>query len=200
MTIFGPRATPRYVLRGDEPEELASGYADEQGWDLISREQAEPDRGREFELMWATDRPVTFHYQEDNVAHEGYVYLAGDDPELIAGYESQLLVALDHWSFDDLLRDVSEQPEGPDRAAAVLRAGIGAPMEFDERFFEVISAAMTADEAQVRGVGVLACSYSPQPQYRPLLDAIAEDEPEPEIRDLAKSTLRAFDEFEVGEA
>ncbi|GAB3417842.1 hypothetical protein [Flindersiella endophytica] len=200
MTIFGPRATPRYVLRAGEPEEQASGFADEQGWDLISREQADPDRGREFELMWATDRPVTFHYQEDNVAHEGYAYLAGDDRELVAGYESQLVAALDHWSFDDLLREVSEQPDGPDRGAAVLRAGIGAPMDFDQRFFDVIHAAMTDENPQMRGIGVLACSYSPQPQFRPSLEAIAESEPDPEIRDLAKSTLRAYDEFEIGGA
>jgi hypothetical protein len=197
MTIFGPRATPRYVLRGDDAEADASAFAASQDWDPLSRTVADPDRGVEYEISWLTQGSVTFHYQEDDVLREGFVYLAGEDAALIGRIESDLVGALDHWTADDLLAEVDRQPEGPGRGRAILRSGLGAPIEPDRRFVDLIIETMRSGEPPIRAIGIRACAYSPVPQYRPELDRIARTDDEAEVRELAQATLRAFDEFRI---
>jgi len=186
------------VLRADDAEEVASSFAAGHDWDLMTRDLADPERGVEYEVIWATEGPVTFHYQEDHVLHEGYVYLAGRDLALVARHEEDLAKTLDSWTQQELLDEAERQPPGPDRGRAILRAGLGAPMKFDRRFFELITEAMRSPEAPVRAIGIRACSYSPVAEYRPELERIAQGDTEQEVRDLAQATLRAFDEFEIG--
>lgn len=198
MTIFGPRATPRYVLRADDGEAVAGRFAAERDWDLIARDVADPERGAELEVVWATDGPVTFQFQEDHVLNEGYVYLAGRDRALVERHEADLTGSLDVWSRDELLREAARHDEGPARGRAILRAGLGAPMEFDREFYDLITGAMRAGGPAMRAIGIRACAYSPVAEYRPTLEELARSDGEQQIRDLAQVTLRAFDEFEVG--
>ncbi|MCM2387475.1 hypothetical protein [Streptomyces albipurpureus] len=198
MTVFGPRATPRYVLHGHDGETVAGRFAAERDWDLIARDVADPDRGMELEVVWATDDPVTFQFREDHILNEGYVYLAGRDRAGVERHESDLTGSLDLWSRDELLREAARHDEGPARGRAILRAGLGAPMEFDREFYDLITGAMRSGDPAMRAIGVRACAYSPVAEYRPALEGLARSDAGQEIRDLAQATLRAFDEFEVG--
>jgi hypothetical protein len=186
------------VLRAGDGETVAGRFASERDWDLMTRDVADPEHGVELEVIWATDGPVTLHFQEDHVLNEGYVYLAGRDRVRVERYEADLTGSLDVWSRDELLREAAHHDEGPARGRAILRAGLGAPMEFDQEFYDLITGAMRSGEPAMRAIGIRACAYSPVAEYRPRLEEIARGDDEQEIRDLAQATLRAFDEFEVG--
>jgi hypothetical protein len=194
MTIYGPRATPRYLLRDGVGEDDVAAFAAEHGWDLVSRDVADRERGTEHDTMWSTRDRVTFHYHEDGAARRPYVYLAGRDLAKVEHFRDVVDGRLNPLQDAELLSDVSAQPPGPKRALAILLAGIGAPMGYDKRFFTVIAAAMKDDVAELRKVGVLASTYSPWPEYRPLLADLARDDADPEVRELAQATIRAFDE------
>lgn len=194
---FGDRVTRRHVLGACPAEDAAQEFSQENDWDLVGRRPSDTKAGVDYQVVWLTPVNLTFHYTEDLVARESYVYLEGDDFDEVGQYEAQIVEVLRPWTLDQLLQDVAQEHEGVGRSRAILRAGLGAPMEFDPRFFDVIRAAMSNADHRVRSVGVLACSYSPWPQYRPLLDRIAKDDPELETRELAEATLRAFDRHGV---
>ncbi|MER5491460.1 hypothetical protein [Streptomyces sp. NPDC002490] len=186
------------MLHAHDAEPVAEWFAAEHDWDLVARDTTDPDRGVEYEAVWVTEGPVTFHFREDHVLNEGYVYLAGRDTARVARHEADLTASLDIWSRQALLSGVARHDGGPERGRAILRAGLGAPQEFDPEFYDLITRAMRADEPVMRAIGMRACAYSPVAEYRPVLEGIARNDDEPENRDLARATLRAFDEFEVG--
>jgi hypothetical protein len=79
-------------------------------------------------------------------------------------------------------------------ARAVLRAGLGASEEFDERFFARINAALQHPDRRVRETAVWAVTFSPYAEYRPALTAIRESDEDPALRENAEILLEGFDE------
>lgn len=191
--IFGDRVTPRYVLRDLLSREAVERYAEDRGWDLVAGQDADPESGTEYERVWLTDTTLTLHYVEDRIARYSYVFLAGDDREAVERIVPDLMRVLEPWTPAELLDGVREAKPGPDRGRAVLRAGIGAPLDFDQEFFDCVRSALAHPEPPMREIGILAGSYAAWPQYRPLLEAIARDDPDAEVREMAQATLRAFD-------
>ena len=197
--IFGERISRRYILRRYPDLESVERYAQERKWSLISEAAENQDRGIKHEVRWLTPTTITLHYEDDYISQQSYAYFAGDDFNALPGLVADLTEALQPWSLDELLQAIAGARTGPERARAVLRAGLGAPMEFDQEFFDAISECMTAEEAPLRAAGVLASGASPWAQFRPPLERIASEDPEAEVREMAQATLRAYDRFGIGE-
>lgn len=191
--IFGDRVTPRYVLRDLLSREAVERYAEDRGWDLVAGQDADPEAGTEYERIWLTDTTLTLHYVEDRVARYAYVFLAGDDLEAVERIVPDLMRVLEPWTPAELLDGVRKAAPGPDRGRAVLRAAIGAPLDFDQEFFDCVRSALEHPEPPMREIGILATSYAAWPRYRPPLEAIARDDPDAEVREMAQAALRAFD-------
>lgn len=197
--IFGGRVTPRYMLRGDSQFDAVRNLAQAQGWSQISDTPADPGRGVAREATWLTQTTITLQYEEDPVSQQACVFYAGDDLDALPGLVEVLRESLDTWSSDELLRGVASAQTGPERARAVLRLGLGTPLEFDQRFFDAIKGCMESGETPLRDAGVLAAGAASWPQFRPILRRLAGADPEEEVRDMAQATLRAYDEFRIGE-
>lgn len=197
--IFGDRMTPRYILRSYPGLDSVERYVQEKEWSLISEAKENQALGVKHEIRWLTPTTITLHYEEDYISRQSYVYLAGDDFDSLPMLVADLTESLKPWSRAELLQAIGDARTGPERARAVLRAGLGAPMEFDQEFFDAISACMTADEIPLRDAGILAAGASQWPQFRPALERIAAEDPEAEVRDMAQATLRAYDKFRIGE-
>jgi hypothetical protein len=197
--IFGDRITPRYILRGYPGLDSVEGYVQEKGWSLISEAKEDQAHGVKHQVVWLTSTTITLHYEEDYISRQSYVYLAGDDFDALPMLVADLTESLQPWSRTELLKAIRAARTGPELARAVLRAGLGAPMEFDQEFFDAISACMLADEIPLREAGILAAGASPWPQFRPALERIAAEDPETEVREMAQAALRAFDKFRIGE-
>lgn len=195
--IFGPRITPRYVLRSQRGPEIVEDFARQYGWPRVSEAQEDQARGIRREIRWLTQTTLMLQYEVDYISGQSYVYFSGDDFETLPSLVESLASSLQFWTRDDLLRAVDDATSDPNKGKAVLRAALGAPMEFDAEFFNRINGCMTAGEPALRNVGLLAAGAASWAQFRPVVERIATEDPEAEVREMARSVLSAYDEFEI---
>jgi hypothetical protein len=151
-----------------------------------------PAAGEPREIGWAVGPDVRLDYLDDPVSKNGYVVASGPAArvaELVAVVDEELM------PFDDraLLQSIDSARDALNRARAVIRAGLGAPEDFDERFFNHIRDAMTDSQDWIREAAVWATAYSPWPQYRPLLEQTARNDSSEKIRTDAKAVLAGYD-------
>jgi len=105
----------------------------------------------------------------------------------------ELLAHFDTWTFDELLFAVDNACEAIELARAILRAGLGAPVRFEERFFVRIKQAAENPEPVVREMALWAMVYPGWSQFRPVLKQVVEQDPVEAIREQAEEILIAFD-------
>jgi hypothetical protein len=179
----------RLVLGRSPQDEGVEELASEQGWQRV--EDVTEDGGRQ--VLWAVGPGTSLTYVEDPVSHNAYAVLVSEDKET---YEQVLDVIIDElmpWQRRALLSSIEQAEEALARARAVIRAGLGAPDHYDEDFFTRIRDAFGSPEKWVREAAVWATSYSPWPQYRPLLEAVKQSDPEEKLRSDAAAVLSSFD-------
>lgn len=175
MTDFRSR---RMVVKGNEAAVRA--FADQCGWSAS-------DPG---ELAWAAGPGVSLHYIVDPLTLVEYAVVSGNEQSAVEEVTQIVAAKAPVWTLDELLADVSDSPE---RAVAVARAGVGAPDEYDERFFACISAAMKDPDTAVREAALYATAYSAYPQYHDRLVEVAQTDPDPDRQEDADLILESFD-------
>lgn len=190
----------RLVLRHSSAEDEVERFAATLGWPRVGEQQEDPETGASREIMWAAGTAVSLHYVEDPVSLHSYVIARGHDPNVVNSLIQLADGNLDTWSLDELLGAVREADEPAGLARAVIRAGLGSPDDFDVRFFECISQAMSHSDTWVREAALYATTYAAWPQYRHLLEHAAHRDPDAERRDDASIVLESFDIEGVGES
>ncbi|MEV4262283.1 HEAT repeat domain-containing protein [Kribbella sp. NPDC049584] len=177
MTDFRSR---RMVVKGNEAAVRA--FADQQGWPLV-------DGSDPGELSWRADDGVSLEYTVDPLSLTPYVVVSGAEQSAVSEVTRVVADQGPVWTLDELLVDVSASP-GP---AAVARAGVGAPDEYDARFFACITAAMKDPDTAVREAALYATAYSAYPQYHDHLVEVAQTDPDPDRQEDADLILESFD-------
>ena len=107
---------------------------------------------------------------------------------------------LDVWSVTELLDGVDSARTPPELGRAIIRMGLGAPVEFDERFLKRIVNVANHPEFMVRKVAVIATMYPAWPQFRPFLVTISKNDPSEVVRATAAEILGSYDRVGVPEA
>jgi hypothetical protein len=197
--IFGNRVTPRYILRSYPAQYVAAEYAKRRDWEILSEIPEDQDRGTRHAIVWLTQTTLTFHYEEDYISSQAYVFLAGDDLAAAERLAADLVESLSPWTREELLDAIRDAATPAQRGRALLRAALGAPSELDEDFYEQIASGLTDQNPRIRGAAVLAATASPRSRFRPLLNDIAARDPDTEVREMAQAALRAYDEYRIGE-
>jgi hypothetical protein len=177
MTEFRSR---RMVVKGDEA--AVQAFADQYGWP-----GAASDPG---ETSWTARPGVRLQYVVDPLSLVEYVVVSGNEQSAV---EEATRIVADNapiWTLEDLLADVSDSP---DRAVAITRAGVGAPDEYDERFFVCITGAMKDPDTAVREAALYATAYSAYPQFHDHLVEVAQTDPDPDRQEDADLILESFD-------
>jgi hypothetical protein len=179
----------RLVLGRTPQSGLVADTAEEQGWQCV--EEVVEDGARQ--VLWAVGPGTSLTYTEDPVSHNAYAVLVSEDrqtfDEALHIVEEELMP----WTRRALLISIDEARDALALARAVIQAGLGAPDSYDEDFFTKIREAFSSPEKWVREAAVWATSYSPWPQYRPLLETVARDDPEEKLRSDASAVLAGFD-------
>jgi len=200
----GPDVVPmvlsaRYiVLRDRFAEEQVGRFAVELGWSRQWETAADPDEGISYAVGWGAGA-LSVEYSEDDVSRHSYLCFAGPDAAAVEGATELAEARLDTWRVEELLTAVDLATEPVELARAVIRAGLGAPRELDERFYAVIDDALQHPDARVREAAVWAISYVPQPQYRRRLEALRDHDPEHDVWSTAEILLDAFDAEGISE-
>ncbi|MFC8798472.1 hypothetical protein ACFT2C_12130 [Promicromonospora sp. NPDC057138] len=180
------------VLRERFAEEEVGRFAVELGWSRQWETAADPEEGICYAVGWGAGT-LSVEYCEDDVSRHSYLCFAGDDAAAVDGVTELAEARLGAWRVEDLLTAVDTATEPVELGRAVIRAGLGAPRELDDRFFAVIDDALQHPDARVREAGVWAISYVPHPKYRRRLEALRDHDPEHEVWSTAEILLEAFD-------
>ncbi|MGW4045203.1 hypothetical protein [Streptomyces sp. NPDC004721] len=191
----------RLVLRELRAEAHVSAYARELGWKVREVRQADPEEATEYRVVWAANPQLLLHYIEDEIPERSFVFVIGSDAELVHGAAGVFEEHLNALTLEELIADVDGAVLSPERLSdAVLRAGVGAPREFDERFFTRIDAALRHPDPQVREGALWAVTYSPWSQYRERVLEMSRSDPDQQLREAASILLEEFAEQERGES
>jgi hypothetical protein len=179
------------VLRSSEDERKVWRLVEELKMRLVQDEERPLTEGITRQVAWQLIPGLHFQYFEDSRTESKGVVLVGDDEASVAKYGSLIERFLQPLSLEELLAAISGASGEPERAWTVLRAGLGAPNEYDARFFDRVVEAMGSESLSVRVAAVLATTYSFWPQYREPLALVAEVEEDPDLREEASSLLEA---------
>ncbi|MER5291774.1 hypothetical protein ABT382_06740 [Streptomyces pharetrae] len=188
----------RLLLRELHAEAHVSAYVRELGWKVHEVRRPYPGE-EEYRVIWAANPQLMLHYIEDEVAERSFVFIIGADAELVSGSESVFERRLNAVTLDELIDEVDSASSLEQLSEALLRAGVGAPREFDERFFSRIINALSHPSSEVREGALWAVTYSPWSQYRERVLDISRSDPEEELREMANIVAEEFAEQERGE-
>lgn len=186
----------RRVLRSSNGEVDVRNLAEAQDWAIMSADAADPERGTPARTRWRVVRRVLFQLTKDVLTGREYYFLAGRHAEEVERCAHAVAKHLDAWDINELVALEADQ-DSRERGQTIMRLGLAAPYEFEPQVFAVIQRALADASPDIRNVGVFACSYSPWPNYRPLLEKIRAEDPSPELRETAGAALRAFDSGDV---
>ncbi|MGW0791111.1 hypothetical protein ACWD04_23425 [Streptomyces sp. NPDC002911] len=191
--------TRRMVLRPRFSEDEVNRLAVELGWPRREEYAADPEEGTPYQVVWAAGPKLSLHYFEDDIARNSYVVVVGEDAAAVRGAAEIIEVRLHTWRLDELVAEVDSSSGPTELTQAVIRAGLGAPEEFDDRFFTRINDALRHSDTRVRESAVWSVSYVPYPNYRPQLVQVRDHDPDEDLRDTAGLLLEGFDEAGVAE-
>lgn len=187
--------TRRMVLRERFSEDEVETFAQELGWTRQGVDPADPEEGISYHVFWAPPgAAIALHYTEDDLARDSYVMVIGKDAAAVHGAQALIEPRLNTWRPAEVLAEVDGAAEPVPLARAVLRAGLGAPDEFDEDFFARINSALQHPARLVRETAVWAVTFSPYVEYRPALASLRDGDEDPDVRENAGILLEGIDE------
>ncbi|WP_381800050.1 HEAT repeat domain-containing protein [Streptomyces niveus] len=182
------------VMRRRFSEAEVSDVAAELGWGRFAVHPADPEEGTTYQVVWRVGTKLSLNYFEDEIARNSYVVVTGEDETAVRGTAELVEARLNTWSVDSLLAEVDEAEEPIELARAVIRAGLGAPDNFDERFFVRVNSALGHADPRVREAALWSVTYSAWADFRPRLEGVCRNDDVPDLRETAAIVLEGFDE------
>ena len=141
------------------------------------------------QVRWQIDPGLEMLYAEETRSACCFLQVFGDNVDDVNDITEALRIRFSPLTHDDLLDDTGVSKTADERAHAVVRAGLGAPREFDDRFYAQIRNAMESTESKIREAGVWAASFLFWQEFQPPLERIESGDPEQDIRRAAKAIL-----------
>jgi hypothetical protein len=132
-------------------------------------------------------------YHQDVPSASQFLTVTGESRELVDRFVTVVQAEFTPQTPADLLGAADRAADDGAFSAAVMRAGLGAPVVSDDRFVEVIRRALEHPDHWVRIAGVWGTAYSGWPVFLPLLDRLAEQDQSDEVRQAARDARVAIE-------
>lgn len=191
--------TERMILRdGPSAAEMLQRMVQEVHAEKVTENFYEPESGIVHEITWKIVPGAEMYSAEDIQSGCTGVVIYGEDESRVSEYSALIRQRLRPLDREELLASATTELEDSLRARMVLRAGFGAPYEFDDQFYSVIRQAMFDASPLVRTAGIYATQYSFWPQYVDSLIRVSREDPEPLLRAEARNLVEAASETEDG--
>lgn len=189
MESSTPFSSRRLVLKRWGSEEEVRKFAAEGDYELIRDESSDAQQGITRDVLWSLAPNIALQYAVDSRSGCSVFVIVGTPAEEVQAIAASIEQNLHPWTLKDLLAavDVAKTPQ--QLREALLRAGIGAPHEFDKKFFKRIMKAMRSGDTTVRSAAVWATSYSRWEEFRGELEKVAEHDAEDSLRHEARIIL-----------
>jgi hypothetical protein len=171
----------RLCLRDrDSRGQLNIVAADEQ-WFMDQVVQATDENP--FEIVWvAPDHDATISYIEDEVINLDLALIRGDDHAEVADIVREKVATV---AREDAL-DFARGSDDPVKAAYIVAAT--GSSEFDSDAYEVLERIAGSEDATARRAAIVAVAYLEWPEFRALIERLAED-PDEIVRSTARPML-----------
>jgi hypothetical protein len=163
----------------------------QQGWTLTAKIDENRAAQIPFELTWRTSEPsVRVHLIRDFVTGLSYVVVDGPSRRDVVDLIRQTIPMV---TLEDVLAEI-EDPSRNESPRDAYRLGIVAPLNVaDVRVTGGFRRLFTSPDPDVRKAAVWASSYTKWRDLRREIEALAQDDPDQEVRLDARTMLAAFD-------
>lgn len=178
----GMARSRRTILRGADAEAGFTAQLDLSGMEVLAEVCAPESEGLVRQIRWSAGAGLQVFFGTDAYAGCSYFFVEGRDLTAVLETHVQLALLSESWLPDQLLGAIDGATSTDMLIEALIRAGLGAPPEFDEDFFAHLTAYFHHPEVDVRAAAVLAVCYAPWREYLPLLRELAERDPDKEVR------------------
>ncbi|WP_405689896.1 hypothetical protein [Streptomyces sp. NBC_00057] len=169
-------------------------FAARMGWVLAVDVAGDQRRGVPRRLAWQVSLGLNFNYFRDDALRVSYVSFMSNLGQEIADHLTGLVTAgIDVLDDVELLQGVVDAGSKKERADAVIKVGLGAPREFDERFFGCLVHAARDAAPEFREAAVQAIFHTKWQQFTDVLTDISSADPKKAVRELATRVLAALD-------
>ncbi|SCL72764.1 hypothetical protein GA0070606_6278 [Micromonospora citrea] len=183
----------RFVLRQNGSESTVSRLAAERAWQKIGETVDKGFRKKALHVASEMSPGVRLSYLSDSRAKTAYVVITSESVSDLDPHVAQLMSAgLDFHTSDELLHEVTSAGTAKSKGLALVRSGIGAPKSPTTPYVRAFFAAMRSSSPQVRMSGITAIGYAEWPMFVELLDAVAAEDDDKEVRTHAQSMASAF--------
>ena len=199
MTTF--LRTRRRVLRASIDEGDIEVYATSRRWTEGESAPRDVDSAVDHEVQWRVADELVFAYLESYLTNDGCILAIGSDAiqaeRLMQEVESDLAAQI--FGEGELL-DRIETDDLPSMGRALVQAGLGAPLGYDQAFFDSISVKATShSEFRIREIAVFSMSYTEWPEFVPLLRNIMNNDQEKRVRFRAQIVFNGYIAAGLGE-
>ncbi|MGW9134462.1 hypothetical protein [Streptomyces sp. NPDC055681] len=194
MTDPATYTTRRLILKEWGTEDEVLEFASQGNFELLRDETHEIALGITRNVVWRVAPGVVLQYAVDTRSHSSVFALSGTPAETVQRFQESIEDNLLPWTLKDLLTAVDRAKDPEEFIRAVLRAGMGAPREFDKKFSKRFKKAAQSRDPDVRSAGMWAISYSRWEEFRELLGEISRKDPEESLRREAQIILNHYDE------
>ncbi|MER5768759.1 hypothetical protein [Streptomyces sp. NPDC001985] len=183
----------RLVLR-DWGDDEAIRLGESGGWRVLRNESSENPLGITRTITWSLAPGIALTYLADGRSGCSVLVVSGSQKEAVQRFQKSLEESLNPWTLGELTTTIDKAQTVPEIRAAILRAGIGSPQEYNRKFFKRINRAMSSDNPGIRFSGIWATAYSRWPEFREDLSNIAQKDPVESLRVDARIILDHYDD------
>jgi hypothetical protein len=183
----------RLILRQYDSVSAVSRIAEEMGWRKIGVTEKKSFRKKALHVAWEMSPDVRLSYLSDSKARTSYLLITSRLISDLASYVAELMdIGLDFHTPDELVGEVSRAKTSKAKGLALVRSGIGAPDQPTKPYVHAFFEAMRDPSPTVRMSGITAIGYAEWPQFLELLDGVAAEDDDKEVREHAKTIAKAF--------
>ncbi|MFC8244852.1 hypothetical protein [Streptomyces chartreusis] len=191
-------ASGRFVMRFYPAREEVESLAVAHGWTQESTVQKQPPFSGT-EITWSSSGGGSLLYTEDEMTGNCHVVVEATNREEVQRIGELVVDELHPWEMPELVFAVDTAPDEIELGLSVIRLGIAAPPRKDEEVFRRVRSALTHDDVRVRDMAIVATTYSPWPDYVPILRGIEQGDPEPKLRQRSRFVLESYADAGIGE-
>lgn len=173
------------VLYSDLGREDFVRVAEGRGWIKEKTREGDGDKVSYQEIWTTPDRTGVVNYVDDPLSGTRFLWLHGAGMDQIL---REIAARLPCYDQEDLL-DLAAQPEDHDEAVqAVMRIAVGFP-RFDPRALRVFEIYLQHPSPLLRRATIQAIAYRRWPEGLPLLEKVAQEDPDEAVRAFARRVL-----------
>jgi hypothetical protein len=179
------------VLSDDFAHDLFAKYLTGEGWSLHGQDKRRTEEAQSVEEVWIseTNKGRVIHYVSNPRMMTQYLWIRGHS---IAPLVADLVTRFNAYPQDELMTAVAEAETVRDLIVALFRVAVGFKPAFEQEVGDMFAYLAEHKNPAVRRAVVQSLLHTGWAQNLPLLEKLARDDAEVDVRDFAAEVLAAL--------